>query len=396
MVSKVVYRTDSAWVCKVAARLFVPPRPLSPALPAVYSKLALLKSLASVLIHLKMPLTIKPPEGTPGKAWPAIAVGLFVAFGGVLFGYDTGTIGGILAMPYWLQEFSTGATDATTGDPTITAAQKSEIVSLLSAGTFFGALTAAPTADYFGRKWGLQITVMVFTFGVVLQTAATAIPLFVAGRFFAGYGVGMISAMIPLYQSETAPKWIRGTIVGAYQLAITVGILLAAVVDNSSKDRNDSGSYRIPIAVQFAFALILFGGMLVLPESPRMWIKRGKPEEAAKSLSKLRRLDVDHPALIEELSEIAANHEYELSLGKATYIDCCRGNLGKRLLTGCLLQVCLDIPPFPGQSPAPPSHDTTTKHLSFSDLFLVFETSADSYSSMNSHFSSSQALTLSS
>ena len=86
-------------------------------------------------------------------------------------------------------------------------------------------------------------------------------------------------------------------------------------MDNATKDRDDSGSYRIPIAVQFAWALILFFGMLILPETPRMWIKRGKPEKAAKSLSTLRRLDVDNPALIEELGEISANHEYETSLG---------------------------------------------------------------------------------
>lgn len=75
-------------------------------------------------------------------------------------------------------------------------------MSLLSAGTFCGALTAAPTGDFFGRRWGLMVSTLVFTFGVILQTAATAIPLFVAGRFFAGYGVGMISCLIPLYQSE--------------------------------------------------------------------------------------------------------------------------------------------------------------------------------------------------
>lgn len=69
-----------------------------------------------------------------------------------------------------------------------------------------------------------------------------------------------------------------------------------------------------------------------------MWIKRGQPEKAAKSLATLRRLDIDHPALVEELGEITANHEYELSLGKSTYLDCFRGNLGKRLATGCLLQ----------------------------------------------------------
>ena len=154
----------------------------------------------------------------------------------------------------------------------------------------------------------------------------------------AGYGVGMLSALIPLYQSETAPKWIRGAIVGCYQLAITIGLLLAAIVDHSTANRHDTGSYRIPIAVQFLWGLIIFFGMLLLPETPRMYIKRGKPERAAKSLSTLRRLPVDHPAIIEELGEIQANHEYEMAIGQASYIDCFKGNLGKRLATGCCLQ----------------------------------------------------------
>lgn len=78
--------------------------------------------------------------------------------------------------------------------------------------------------------------------------------------------------------------------------------------------------------------------MLLLPETPRMWIKRGQPEKAAQSLSMLRRLDINDPSLVEELAEITANHEYELSLGEATYLDCFKGNLGKRLATGCGLQ----------------------------------------------------------
>lgn len=285
-----------------------------------------------------MGLMIQKPEGSAGSALPAILVGLFVAFGGVLYGYDTGTIGGILGMPYWRNQFSTGYKNKVDGLPDVTSAQTSEIVSILSAGTFFGALTAAPVADALGRRLGLVVSCIVFCLGVILQTVATDIPLFVAGRFFAGYGVGMISATIPLYQSETSPKWIRGAIVGCYQLAITIGLLLAAIVDNATKDRMDSGSYRIPIAVQFAWALVIFVGCIFLPETPRWYIKKGQPEKAAKSLSKLRRLSVEDPALLEELAEITANHEYELSLGQATYIDCFKGILGWRLLTGCLLQ----------------------------------------------------------
>jgi MFS transporter, SP family, sugar:H+ symporter len=63
-----------------------------------------------------------------------------------------------------------------------------------------------------------------------------------------------------MYQSETAPKWIRGTIVGAYQLAITIGLFLAAIVNNGTKDMKNSGSYRIPVALQFLWSLILVIG----------------------------------------------------------------------------------------------------------------------------------------
>ncbi|RYP40990.1 hypothetical protein DL767_001306 [Monosporascus sp. MG133] len=282
-------------------------------------------------------LSLSRPADEPGKAWPAIAVGLFVAFGGVLFGYDTGTISGILAMPYWQRLFSTGYIDAH-GNPNVTASQESAIVSILSAGTFFGALSSPFLADHFGRRMGLILSTWVFNLGVVLHTVATAIPMFLAGRFFAGLGVGLISAMIPLYQSETAPKWIRGLIVGAYQWAITIGLLLAAVVNNATANRNDTGSYRIPIAIQLAWSLLLFFGMLVLPETPRYLIKKDHAEKAAKSLSRLRRLPTDHEAIAAELAEVQASHEFEMSMGQGSYLDCFRPPILKRQLTGAGLQ----------------------------------------------------------
>jgi SP family sugar:H+ symporter-like MFS transporter len=78
--------------------------------------------------------------------------------------------------------------------------------------------------------------------------------------------------------------------------------------------------------------------MLFLPETPRYLVKRVRHDKAARSLGRLRRLGIDHPAIVQELNEIEANHEFELHLGKASYLDCFRGNIGKRLLTGCLLQ----------------------------------------------------------
>lgn len=127
-------------------------------------------------------------------------------------------------------------------------------------------------------------------------------------------------------------------IVGSYQLAITIGLLLASIVNNSTHQRQDSGSYRIPIAVQFAWAIILCAGMLVLPETPRFLIKKNDLPAATKALAWIRRLPESDPSVIEELAEIQANHEYEMNLGSASYLDCFKGNLLKRLITGCCLQ----------------------------------------------------------
>jgi MFS family permease len=110
------------------------------------------------------------------------------------YSYDTGTISGILAMPYWQREFSTGYIDAD-GNPNVSSSQESAIVSILSAGNFFGALASPLLSDWLGRRPGLMISTWVFNLGVCLHTAATNIPLFLAGRFFAGLGVGLISAI---------------------------------------------------------------------------------------------------------------------------------------------------------------------------------------------------------
>nr|AFP43700.1 high affinity glucose transporter [Fusarium oxysporum] len=277
-------------------------------------------------------VSLARPRDDPGKAWPAIAAVFFVAFGGVLFGYDTGTIGGILAMPYWQREFSAGYVDAK-GNPNITSSQESAIVSILSAGTFFGALASPLLSDWLARRPGLMISTWVFNLGVVLHTVATDIPLFLAGRFFAGFGVGLISATIPLYQSETAPKWIRGAIVGSYQWAITIGLLLAAVINNATSKRDDSGSYRIPIAVQLAWSLILFSGLLFLPETPRFLVKKSKMDKAAKVLSRLPRLTADSSEVLNELNEAVANHDFEMSFGQSSYLQCFKPPMLIRQLT---------------------------------------------------------------
>ncbi|RLV95924.1 High-affinity glucose transporter SNF3 [Spathaspora sp. JA1] len=277
-------------------------------------------------------------EKKAGSTTRSVLVGLFAAFGGFLFGYDTGTISGILAMDFVKHQFPANRLSA---EPFFTASESSLIVSILSAGTFIGALTAPLLSDRIGRKWTLILSsLVVFNFGVLLQTIATAIPLLVTGRLFAGLGVGLISAVVPLYIAETTPKWIRGAIISCYQLAITCGLLIAACVNKGTSERQDTGSYRIPIALQFAWALILGGGMLCLPETPRYFISRSNEDKAKDALGRLRKLPIDHPDLLEEYEEIKANFEFEMQFGKASWALVFKNvnRQHKRLFVGVAIQ----------------------------------------------------------
>ncbi|KAI8947209.1 general substrate transporter [Xylaria longipes] len=280
------------------------------------------------------------PDNVAGSSAPAIMVGLFVATGGVLFGYDTGTINGILAMTSFRDQFSTGYRDPH-GDLALRPDQVSITVAILSAGTFAGALISAPFGDWIGRRLSIIASIGVFILGVIFQVTAHRLPLLLAGRFFAGVGVGAVSVLVPLYQSEMAPKWIRGTLVCAYQFSITVGLLAASIVNQLTYRLKGAAAYQIPFSLQLTWAVVLSLGLLILPETPRYLIKRGDKHAAGLALSRLRRLDITHPALQEELAEIEANHEYELALGSASYRDVFTGSphLGRRILTGCGLQM---------------------------------------------------------
>jgi len=282
------------------------------------------------------------PGGTGGGIatssllW-AIIMSAFAGFGGILFGYDTGTIGGVIAMEDWLHTF--GKHDPTLGYYLATN-DKSLVVSILSAGTFFGALLAFPMGDIVGRKWGIIMSCLVFCLGVGLQLD-TKWATFIVGRVIAGFGVGLVSCLVPMYQSECAPKSIRGLIVGLYQLAITIGALLAAIVLNSTKDINSHRSWRTPIAVQFAWAAILSGGMAVLPESPRYLLLKDRQADARKSLGRLMTLPSDSPEVEAEAIEISTALAVEKQAEATSYLDCFKNNEsrnGLRTWTGIFMQ----------------------------------------------------------
>jgi SP family sugar:H+ symporter-like MFS transporter len=268
--------------------------------------------------------------------WKAYLMCVFASFGGILFGYDSGYINGVLAMPYIIHKYTGEPYPAAGQDPPDTfilpSWQKSMIVSFLSLGTFFGAIAAGDLADFFGRKTTILAGCIVYTVGCVMQAASTEYKLLIAGRVIAGVGVGFVSAIIILYMSEIAPRKVRGSIVSGYQFCITIGLLLASCVDYATKDRLDTGSYRIPIAIQFLWSLILGGGLLFLPESPRYFVKRGRLDKAAQCLSRLRGQTQDSELIQQELAEIVANHEYELQVIPqggyfSSWMNCFTGSL---------------------------------------------------------------------
>ncbi|KUJ16329.1 general substrate transporter [Mollisia scopiformis] len=280
----------------------------------------------------------------------------FAAFGGIFFGFDSGYISGVMGMNYFIHLYTgipippAGASKAVKDAFTLPAWKKSLITSILSAGTFFGALIAGDLADWFGRRTTIIAGCFIFLIGVILQTASSGLGLLVAGRLIAGFGVGFVSAIIILYMSEIAPRKVRGAIVSGYQFCITIGILLASCVDYGTQNRTDSGSYRIPIAIQMLWAIILAVGLFLLPESPRYFVKKGNLDQAANVLSRLRGQEQGSELIQAELAEIVANHEYEMSVIPqggyfSTWLSCFTGGLRspssnlRRTILGTSLQM---------------------------------------------------------
>lgn len=128
------------------------------------------------------------------------------------------------------------------------------------------------------------------------------------GRFISGWGVGALSLLVPMYQAETAPPWIRGALVCTYQLFITLGIFLAACFNYGTyqHQRGNSGSWRIVIGVGWVWTTILGVGILFFPETPRYDYRRGRVEEAKQTLCSVYGAPVFHYSVHVQISEIEA------------------------------------------------------------------------------------------
>ncbi|KAL2151080.1 hypothetical protein VTH82DRAFT_6178 [Thermothelomyces myriococcoides] len=263
--------------------------------------------------------------------WKAYLICAFASFGGIFFGYDSGYINGVLASQRFIDVVEG------VGEKAVNESHTSLIVSILSCGTFFGAIIAGDLADFIGRKYTVVLGCLIYIIGCVIQTITglgSPLGAIVSGRLIAGLGVGFESAIVILYMSEICPRKVRGALVAGYQFCITIGLMLASCVVYATKHREDSGQYRIPIAVQFVWALVLGGGLLCLPDSPRYFVKRGRLADATSALSRLRGQPEDSEYIQVELAEIVANEEYERQLIPSTtwfgsWANCFKGSLFK-------------------------------------------------------------------
>jgi sugar porter (SP) family MFS transporter len=206
-----------------------------------------------------------------------------VLFAGGLFGYDQGVISG--ALTGVKQTFS------------LNLLMVQAVTSWVTLGALVGSLIAGELGDRLGRKRAILIAGLLFTLGAATQWIAPDVMVLVAGRFIIGAGVGMAAVSAPLYAAELAPAQIRGRFVSAYQLAITIGIFLAYLVNG----RISAANWRLMLGMAAIPGLALFVIALVAPESPRWLMGRNRRADAAREAAKVQPgIDVDaHLALID-------------------------------------------------------------------------------------------------
>ena len=229
--------------------------------------------------------------------------GCFAALGSILFGYDLGVISGVLPASNFLE---------VAGNPN--EDYLGFITSSLLLGALCGCIPASLIADKFSRRSAIFVGAIIFIFGGSIQTAARNREMMMAGRFFAGFAIGMLSMLAPLYQSEIAHPSIRGRLTTLQQFFLGIGAFIASFVVYGCT-RNHDGTpfqWRFPLGLQIVPAVPLAALIFLFPESPRWLMAKGREEDALQSLARLHaRGDTTDRFVRAELDEIKAAIEIE-------------------------------------------------------------------------------------
>ncbi|KAK4998207.1 hexose transporter hxt5 [Elasticomyces elasticus] len=239
----------------------------------------------------------------------AIWLGIVASIGGFMFGYVSGQISGFFAMDDYLRRFGQQNPD---GTYFFSAVRQGTIVSLLCAGSLIGSLIAGDLANRLGRRLTISSSALFCCVGTVIEiSSSSSWAQFAVGRLVNGVGIGSLSVVVPMYQSECAPLMIRGTLVASYQLFITLGIWTAEMVNWGTETKASTASWRIPNGLSFLWALVLGIGILFLPESPRYAYGVGRIDEARRVIARLAGTDEHHRTVTDQLTEIRVKHEAE-------------------------------------------------------------------------------------
>ena len=215
-----------------------------------------------------------------------IFMAVVAAIGGILFGYDTAVISGTTA----IVKSQFGLTDMMEG----------WYVGCALIGSIAGVLVAGSLSDYLGRKLTMLISAALFSISAIGCAVCGSFDGLVAYRIVGGIGIGIVSIVSPIYISEVSPARIRGTLVSLYQLAVTVGFLLAYLANwviDSNGDLSVAGGlwtniwnsemWRGMLGSETLPALLFFFIIFFIPESPKWLIVRGKMDKASGVLAKI-------------------------------------------------------------------------------------------------------------
>lgn len=219
----------------------------------------------------------------------------FGAFGGILFGYDIGVMTG--ALPFLQNDWNLQNNPSVIG----------WITSSLMLGAIFGGALAGQLSDRLGRRKMILLSAIIFAIGSILAGISphNGILFMIVSRVLLGLAVGAASALVPAYMSEMAPARLRGRLSGINQTMIVSGMLLSYIVAYFLKDLPETMAWRLMLSLAAVPALILFFGVLKLPESPRFLIKNNKLEEARRVLSYIRPNKKDVEVEIKQIQETA-------------------------------------------------------------------------------------------
>jgi sugar porter (SP) family MFS transporter len=254
--------------------------------------------------------TRSPIHGLTGK--PLIYfTSIFVSLGVFLFGYDQGVMSGIITGPYFIDYFHQPS-----------RAEVGTMVAILEVGAFISSLTVGRIGDILGRRKTILYGAMIFFVGGALQSFATSMAMMMTGRIIAGLGVGMLSTIVPVYQSEISPPHNRGKLACIEFSGNIIGYTTSVWVDYFCGYIESDLSWRVPLLMQCVMGALLALGALIIVESPRWLLDNDHDEEGIVVIANLYGGgDIHNHRAREEFREIKMNVLLTRQEGERTYAD---------------------------------------------------------------------------